>query len=249
MMIITLESDTKTWRADISRPIDISIPIVDGPSTVNCFYAPMARIEPVRMGDFIGDTRLGSSVNFKNVFFNPHGNGTHTECVGHIAKESVRLDKILDEFLFAARVISVYPTLEENGDRVIYRSSLDGVPYEGERAWILRTLPNPDSKRYHHYSGTNPTYVDPEVMDLLIELGIDHLLIDLPSVDREEDGGKLASHHRFWEYPEKKFVKRTITELVYIPDNVPDGLYLLNLLVPAFDLDAAPSRPVLYQMI
>lgn len=248
-MIVELHSGEQTWRADISRPIDISIPVVDGPSTVNCFHAPMARIEPVRMGDFIGDTRLGSPVNFKNVFFNPHGNGTHTECVGHIAAESVRLDHILDQFLFAARVISVYPTLEENGDRVIYRSSLEGVPYQGEQAWIIRTLPNPDSKRYQHYSGTNPVYFDPGVMDHLIELGIDHLLVDLPSVDREEDGGALASHHRFWEYPEKKFVKRTITELVYIPDNVPDGLYLLNLLVPAFDLDAAPSRPVIYQMI
>ena len=86
-------------------------------------------------------------------------------------------------------------------------------------------------------------------MDMLLSYGIDHLLVDLPSVDREEDGGALAAHKRFWEYPEKKFVKRSITELVYIPDNVPDGLYLLNLLVPAFNLDAAPSRPVLYPLL
>jgi len=248
-MIIQIEINGRSWRADGTRPKDISIPIVDGPATVNCFYAPMARIEPVVMGDFTGDTRLGGAVNFKNVFFNPHGNGTHTECVGHIAKEPVRIDEILDRFLFPARVISVYPTLEENGDRVIYPSSFDGIEHQGEQAWIIRTLPNPDSKRYQHYSGTNPTYFHADVMTMVLAMGIDHILVDLPSVDREEDGGVLASHHRFWEYPEKKSVKRTITELVYIPDNIPDGLYLLNLLVPAIDLDAAPSRPVIYPII
>lgn len=248
-MICEFEFKEKRWRADMSQPTDLSIPLTEGFSTVNCFYAPPARFEAVRMGDFVGDTMLGGSVNFKNVFFNPHGNGTHTECVGHIAKEKVRLDQILTEFLFVSRLISVYPTLMPNGDRVVLPGSFDGVGQEGERAWIIRTLPNPDSRRYQHYSGTNPIYFDPGVMDLLLSRKIDHLIVDLPSVDREEDGGLLASHHRFWEYPEKKTVKRTITELVYIPNSVPDGLYLLNLLVPAFDLDAAPSRPVIYPMI
>jgi hypothetical protein len=31
-----------------------------------------------------------------------------------------------------------------------------------------------------------------------------------------------------------------------MPDSAPDGLYLLDLHVPAFAADAAPSRPVLY---
>ena len=248
-MIISTTINDRTVTFDSARIIDISIPIDEGPSTVNCFYAPPARFEPVRMGDFIGDTRLGGAVNFKNVFFNPHGNGTHTECVGHIATEAVRIDQTLDQFLHIARVVSVYPTMMDNGDKVVRKESFEGVEYKGEKAWIIRTLPNPESKKYQHYSGTNPTYFDPQVMSLLLEMGIDHLLVDLPSVDREEDGGALASHHRFWEYPKKKFVKRTITELVYIPDSVTDGLYLLNLLVPAFNLDAAPSRPVLYPML
>jgi hypothetical protein len=37
-----------------------------------------------------------------------------------------------------------------------------------------------------------------------------------------------------------------VTELAYVPDTATDGLYLLDLQVPAFATDAAPSRPVLY---
>jgi hypothetical protein len=39
-----------------------------------------------------------------------------------------------------------------------------------------------------------------------------------------------------------------VTELAYAPDAAPDGLYLLDLQVPAFVADAAPSRPVLYPL-
>jgi hypothetical protein len=39
-------------------------------------------------GDFIGKGLLqGSSTNFNNIYFNPHGHGTHTECVGHITEK------------------------------------------------------------------------------------------------------------------------------------------------------------------
>jgi hypothetical protein len=40
----------------------------------------------------------------------------------------------------------------------------------------------------------------------------------------------------------------TITELAFVPDDVKDGLYLLNLQVAPFDNDAAPSRPLLFRL-
>jgi hypothetical protein len=42
--------------------------------------------------------------------------------------------------------------------------------------------------------------------------------------------------------------RATITELIYVPAEVNDGLYLLNLQVAPFVADAAPSRPVLYPL-
>ena len=40
----------------------------------------------------------------------------------------------------------------------------------------------------------------------------------------------------------------TITELIYVPDDIPDGLYLLNLQIASFEIDVSPSKPVLYQI-
>ena len=84
-------------------------------------------------------------------------------------------------------------------------------------------------------------------MQLIVDRGVQHLLIDLPSVDPEEDAGALAAHHVFWQYPNATRTQATITELILVPDSVPDGRYLLDLNAAAFDADAAPSRPMLYR--
>ena len=46
----------------------------------------------------------------------------------------------------------------------------------------------------------------------------------------------------------KEAVSKTITEMVFIPDEVEDGDYLLNLQIAPFFADAAPSRPILYKI-
>ena len=76
-----------------------------------------------------------------------------------------------------------------------------------------------------------------------------HLLLDLPSVDREEDAGLLLAHHAFWCYPAQPRCAATITELIFAPDEVEDGLYLLNIQVTSLVLDASPSKPVLYRLV
>jgi hypothetical protein len=59
-------------------------------------------------------------------------------------------------------------------------------------------------------------------------------LIDLPSVDKEKDEGKLLAHKAFEcddvnDLNLDARLDATITEMIYVPDNVPDGSYLLNL--------------------
>jgi hypothetical protein len=90
--------------------------------------------------------------------------------------------------------------------------------------------------------------MDVECVSYLIEKGVDHLLLDLPSVDRESDGGELVFHHAFWEVPSKPNFKRTITELIFVDNKIEDGLYLLNIQMAPFENDASPSRPVLYEI-
>lgn len=249
-MFATLTHKGKTYKAELSAPIDISIPLRAGDENVSAWYVDPVKIEPVRMGDWVGDVNQGASVNFRNVSFNPHGNGTHTECVGHISKENYSINQCLKKFFFIAELITVLPEELPNGDFVItlkhIKKMLEGKTPE---AIVIRTLSNPVSKINAHYSNTNPPFLHHDVALYLHEQGIDHLLIDMPSVDKEKDDGKLLSHHAFWQYPQNTQLQRTITELIYVPNQIMDGTYLLNLQIASFENDASPSKPVLYRML
>ena len=105
------------------------------------------------------------------------------------------------------------------------------------------------SKLNRQYSNTNPAFIHHEAVQFLIDNGIKHLLIDTPSVDKEEDGGELISHHTFWEYPNNTQKQRTITELIFVPDSVADGTYFLNIQIASFENDASPSKPILFNIL
>jgi len=114
---------------------------------------------------------------------------------------------------------------------------------------IIRTLPNTENKKTKIYSNTNPPYLLPEAAQYIKESNIKHLLLDLPSVDKERDKGLLAAHKAFWGDPKSIRHGCTITELIYVPDIIEDGYYLLNLQLAPFENDAAPSRPLLFKLI
>lgn len=246
-MVIQFTHGGRGFSADLSKPIDLSIPLRDGAENPNCFWAPMPEFSPVRAEGFVGSTAEGGVVNFFNVRLNPHGNGTHTECVGHIARERFVLRECLLESHFLAKIVSLYPRRTEEGDRVIFQDQLQEVFSENEaEALVIRTLPNDDGKFRQNYSGANPPYLHPEAVEYLVKCGVQHLLLDLPSVDREEDGGQLLAHRAFWQYPHATRSHATITEMIFVPNEVRDGLYLLNLQTTSLDLDASPSKPVVF---
>lgn len=249
-MIATILHNGKNYHVDFFKPIDISMPLTTRTDATSAWYVHPVSIEPVVMGDWIGDVNKGGSVNFRNITFNPHGNGTHTECVGHISKEFISINQQLKRFLFIAEVVTILPCQLTNGDYVITRQQLEQTLNEIDfiEAIVIRTLSNGLKKLHTNYSNTNPPYLLSEAIDFLNSKGVEHLLIDLPSVDRESDGGRLLSHHAFWNYPEKTELHKTITELVYIPNEVTDGTYLLNLQIAPFENDASPSKPILYKV-
>lgn len=232
---------------DWNNPIDISIPLKNSRDNVSAWYVNPPRFEPVVMGDWIGDVNKGGSVNFRDIYFNPHGHGTHTECVGHISKENFTINQCLTKFMFTAQLITVTPELTPEGE-FISRAHLEKLlNLQDVEAIIIRTLPNDESKMSRQYSNSNPPYLHHDAAAYLVEKGIQHLLIDLPSVDPEQDGGKLLAHHAFWQYPENIRTQATITELIYVPAHIKDGKYLLNLQIAPFENDASPSKPVLYK--
>jgi arylformamidase len=249
-MKIKFTYNSITWVADLKKGHAISIPLRDGVQNPNCFWAPPVRFEPLKAGAFVGSLEAGAPVNFFNAQFNPHGNGTHTECVGHIAPGDFTINRTLREHHFLAKLVTLWPTTLNHGDRVITLEQIkEVIKTEEAEALVLRTMPNSTDKLTRQYSGTNPPYLSADALAYLADAELDHLLVDLPSVDREEDGGALSAHKAWWRYPEATRVAATITELVYIPDRLEDGYYLLNLQVAPFELDAAPSKPILYPII
>lgn len=236
-------------RVDWTRPLDISLPLQAGAENPNAFYIPVPEFWPFAVGSFVGQVAAGGACNVNNIRFNPHGNGTHTECVGHITQHFVSLQDCLQRFLFTAVVISVVP--EKRGDDEIISLTLLQEALENRKveALVVRTLPNTVAKRKRQYSGTNPCYFEPAALAWLNEIGVLHLITDQPSVDREEDGGLLLAHHAFWGYPQATRQKATITEMAFIPDEIGDGDYLLNLMIASFVNDASPSKPVLYPLL
>ncbi|MCF8283488.1 MAG: cyclase family protein [Sphingobacteriales bacterium] len=247
-MKIEVPFNNKKVSIDLAKGIDISIAI-DPNSGVNAFHIPTAKFEPIRVGSFVGSVKEGGSANCENLYINAHGNGTHTECIGHISEERVCIHDCLKQFFFFAQLVSVTPK-EFNGDFIIDIESINNYQKQMEcEAIIIRTLPNHTNKLTTNYSGINPTYLSPELCEYLREIGIKHLLIDLPSVDREEDEGALAAHKAYWDFEGAFRKDMTITELVYVPTEVEDGTYFLNLQIASLMTDASPSKPLLFNML
>ena len=74
-------------------------------------------------------------------------------------------------------------------------------------------------------------------------------MVDIPSIDKEQDGGKLLAHNAFWNTDGVLRMQATITEFIYVENSIKDGAYMLNLQCAPFENDASPSRPVLYKIV
>lgn len=248
-MIATIQYNSRKLQIDLSKPLDISIPLHASTANVNAWYIDEPKIAPVVMDDDIISVAEGASVNFNNIQFNPHAHGTHTECVGHITETVHSVNQNLKQFFFLAEVVTVAPEVRGE-DTVISRAQLQFALGNKKRdAIVIRTLPNTKEKLSAQYSHTNWTYFEQDAMEFLVRKGIKHLLIDQPSVDREEDGGELRGHHIFWNTAGRIRKGSTITEFIYVPNSIEDGEYFLNLQIAPFENDATPSKPILYKTV
>lgn len=250
-MNIHLDFNKKKYAADLLGPLDISLPLKEGAENPNCYWADPVKFETISSGNFVGSVKAGGSVNYQKLTLTPHGNGTHTECYGHLSSdETATINQCLTSFHFIAEVISITPEKASNGDHIVtLKAFKEKAKHPQADAVVLRTLPNTDSKKAQSYSGTNPPYIEAALAEYLASQNTQHLLIDLPSVDREVDEGKLLAHKAFWKLPMSIRKHCTITELVFVNNSIPDGLYLLNLQITSLEMDASPSKPILYKLV
>lgn len=236
---------------------DISLPFEIGRS--RAWYIPGPSKSPVRLGKWVGSVKEGGMVNFMDYQFNPHAHGSHTETLGHICLGDFPVNQVAIPFAMKALLITVHPERHPSIGAVItwemiQQAIQDLGGLKGHLALVVRTWPNESEKRQANHSNQDAPYFEPAVGAGLNQLGIAHWVVDLPSVDREEDAGALACHRAFWGLrPDEKVPgpssrkESTITELTYIPNEAKDGTWYLSLQVAPLSNDAAPSRPILYR--
>lgn len=243
-----IRHNKKEYEINLAKPLDISMALRGDASNVNAWYVDHPKIMPHKDGDFVGSIAQGASTNFNDIWFNPHAHGTHTECVGHITRDFVSINEKLNQYFFLSELITIAPG-KRGADFIITKKQLQYALGDiRPEALIIRTLPNTNSKISRQYAHTNPPYLMEEAAQFLVEIGVEHLLIDLPSVDKEKDEGALLAHNAFWDVNGTVRSRATITEFVYVPNSVADGPYFLNLQVAPFENDASPSRPVLFKI-
>ncbi|HVS77481.1 MAG TPA: cyclase family protein [Steroidobacteraceae bacterium] len=265
-----LEVDGREVRIDLERPLDLGVELdFDGPQ-VRHFGAPRASSQPYSVPGFPGSVARGASCNCASITLIPHCSGTHTECVGHLTREPLHAQRIVPRGLLAALLLSVKPVsagetpessdpVPQSGDRLVTRAALQAgwpaaLPFAA-RALLIRTVPNEAGKRSRDYTDTTPPYLTREAARYLLERGIEHLIVDLPSIDRARDEGRLTAHRIFFGLaPGDSALAHaarpqcTVTELAYMTDDAADGPYLVQLQVPAINGDAVPCRPLLYRL-
>lgn len=248
-MIALIQYNSRKLKIDLSKPLDISIPLKASTTNVNAWYIGPPEITPeVMEGDTIS-VETGASVNFNSITFNPHAHGTHTECVGHITEKVYSVNKNLKQFFFLGELITLAP--ERQGDDFVFsRKQLQfALGNKKREALVVRTMPNIKDKKSKQYSNTNWPYFTKDAIELIVKKGIKHLLVDLPSIDKEEDEGVLAGHNAFWNTSDNLRLDATITEFIYVSNKIKDGTYFVNLQIAPFENDATPSKPILYKII
>ncbi|MCB0475801.1 MAG: cyclase family protein [Flavobacteriaceae bacterium] len=242
-MIATINYNSRKLQIDLEQPLDISLPLRMSKSNVIAWYQKEPTFKKIR------SVAKNHVTNFNGIYFAPHAHGTHTECVGHITKEFQSVNQHLKQFFFLAEVITVVPERMDK-DFVISKKQVQHALGNKKRdAVVIRTLPNTDEKLSKKYSHTNPPYLLEEVAVYLREKGVEHLLVDLPSIDKESNDSQLIGHHAFWNTKGKIRYNATITELIFVPNQVEDGEYFLSLQIAPFENDASPCKPVLYKVI
>jgi arylformamidase len=271
-MLITVAINKENYQADLSQSRCLAIPLYFNGAQPNHFGALKALSKTVEVEGFVGDTRRGGSCNVDEITLTPHCNGTHTESVGHIVNDDIAVAGVLTGALIPSQFItlswerakdsadSYRPNIEDE-DKLITRASLkdklENIDSSLLQAIIIKTLDNLESKKEATYNIENqPPFFSVEAMEYLVERGVEHILVDFPSVDKMYDEGLLVNHHLFWGVNEGTHTltataqpHKTITEMIFVEDDIDDGSYLLSIQIPAFMSDAAPSRPVIYPMI
>lgn len=249
-MIVQAKYNGRVYDVDMDKGIDLSIENNFSGNAPIFYGSEQPKAIPQRYGDFVGDLKTGGSCNVPVISCNIHCTGTHTECISHVLDSKVRIPDKCPKGLIPAHVITVQPEnsnyIEDlyhcdiSDHLVISKRNIKQKILKSYQALIIRTLPNDKSKLTRNYDEYPAPFFTNDAIDYICELGVKHLLVDIPSIDKPDDGGMLGNHRSFFKKGD------TISELLFIPDSLRDGFGFLQIQIPSWSLDSAPSRPIFF---
>jgi kynurenine formamidase len=244
--------------------IDLTVPVRSTPPRATAWGIPDAAAQPFAAGDFVAAVAQGGSVNCDVWTFSVHSSGTHTETARHIVDSGappisdIHFPPLLDALVLRVAPEAFRDTEESydgapcDNDLVITREGLQRAiaernsPPVSALVVLSGTIRTPEDARFEYEPAP---YFTNEAMTWIVEtLAPTHLLVDLPSVDRLWDGGKVANHRRFWGVTSAGVARplNTITEFLCAEPDLASGEYQLQMSVSSLVADAAPSRILLY---
>ncbi|MDN5864915.1 MAG: cyclase family protein [Gammaproteobacteria bacterium] len=249
--MIEIDWHGRRYRSDAPVASDLAIPLSFDGRGPRVFGAAAAGSTPLATEHFSARVADGASCNASTLRIAPHGNGTHTETVAHLCESGPDAPSLLAGGWMPAWLASV----EIGASAAIAPDSLTEalacVENTGAIALVLRTVPNDMGKLRRDYDrGAPPGRLSTAAAQLVADSRIEHLIVDLPSLDRLDDP-ELPAHRAFFGLPpgsrnlrDAKRRHATITEMIFAADELADGLYLLDLQMPRWRLEAVPSRPL-----
>src|SRR3954470_5612555 len=269
-MLAELHIGGQKFRVALDGGVSRALPVFFGATGPRHFGAPPPASVPYSVGAFSGSVATGASCNCSTLTLIPHCQMTHTESVAHLTREAGDAWRVVPRGLLPAVVVSVAPEpareTTETTDPQPWGTDTLITKRRLRAAWpmtrmvdpvaaVIRTLPNDAGKLARDYTDVVPPYLTRDAVEWLLEKRIEHLVLDLPSLDRTHDEGRLVGHRLFFGLPpgshsrgDAARSRSTVTELAFVPDEVPDGPCLLSLAVPAIGGDAVPSQPIVYPL-
>jgi len=251
-LLITLNHFNEGVEIDLEKSVDLSIPNTFNNKNPTFFNSKNPKVEYPINDQFIGNISNGGTCNVPNINLNIHCTGTHTECKNHITNSNEFINDVCPKHFIPSTILSIKPVvakLSKDKYHVKYGEQ-DSIITEIElskkinkkskylESLIVRTLPNESNKLIRNYDLNAAAFFSNDAINYIINLGVKHLLVDLPSIDRSNDHGILGNHHLFFEKG------KTVSELLYVPNRIEDGVGFLQIQIPNWSLDAAPSRPI-----
>ncbi len=251
--------DGQARRLKLGAPVEASRPVrLAPPEAPNAFSLPPLQAEAHEVpGWFVGDVRRGGSCNVEVLRCTAHGL-THVETAAHLLDPSGAPSTIADlppERLAGLLLLADLSDLGDRPgervppDRIVEALAAPGLPVAmlGLKTRASALPPATD------FTGTDCLALSPEAAAAVREAGILTLVVDLPSLDPERDGGRMRAHRAFFGLPEAGCrgadpESRAVVELAWF-GALPAGYYYAVVTPARFAVPAVPTGLFLYPVL